>query len=119
MGTSKRKGGFVYEACIRHCQWWGQQYSCWQFESGRSQYNQALLHRRIFEERQYFLIATDDDKVDRAISIIHDTCKSRRRMIAPEKIPDSFGAFNMAMPIEVKVGGATVFTLNIEQFFKL
>ena len=66
-----------------------------------------------------FLIATDNDKVDRAISIIHDTCKSRRRMIAPEKIPDSFGAFNMAMPIEVKVGGATVFTLNIEQFFKL
>lgn len=66
-----------------------------------------------------FLIATDDDKVDHAISIISNTCKSRRRMIAPEKMPDNFGSFNMAMPIEVKVGGATVFTLNIDQFFKL
>lgn len=66
-----------------------------------------------------FLIATDDDKVEQALSTIRDTCKSRRRMIAPEKMPDSFGSFNMAMPIEVKVGGATVFTLNIEQFIKL
>ncbi|NLU53122.1 MAG: hypothetical protein GXX10_09720 [Clostridiaceae bacterium] len=66
-----------------------------------------------------FLIATEDDKVERALAIIADTCKSRRRMIAPEKLPGSFGAFNMAMPIEVNVGGATVFTLNIEQFIKL
>lgn len=66
-----------------------------------------------------FLIATDDEKVELAVGIIRDTCKSRRRMIAPEKIPDSFGSFNMAMPIEVNVGGATVFTLNIEQFFKI
>ncbi len=66
-----------------------------------------------------FLIATDDDKVDRALGVIGDTCKNRRRMISPEKLPGSFGAFNMAMPIEVNVGGATVFTLNIEQFLKL
>jgi uncharacterized protein YaaQ len=66
-----------------------------------------------------FLIATEDDKVEQVIVIIGKTCKSRRRMIAPEKIPDNFGSFNMAMPIEVKVGGATVFTLNIDQFFKL
>lgn len=66
-----------------------------------------------------FLIATDDDKVEQALGIIHDACKSRRRMITPEKLPGSFGSFNMAMPIEVKVGGATVFILNIEQFLKL
>ncbi|HHY64411.1 MAG TPA: hypothetical protein GX501_05135 [Clostridiaceae bacterium] len=66
-----------------------------------------------------FLVATDDDRVERAIEIIRDTCKSRRRMIAPEKLPGSFGSFNMAMPVEVTVGGATVFILNIEQFLKL
>lgn len=66
-----------------------------------------------------FLVATDDDKVENAISIISDTCKSRRRLLAPEKLSGSFGAFNMAMPIEVDVGGATVFILNIEQFLKL
>ena len=66
-----------------------------------------------------FLVATDDEKVDQALNIIRETCKSRSRMIAPEKLPGSFGAFNMAMPVEVKVGGATVFTLNIEQFIKM
>jgi uncharacterized protein YaaQ len=66
-----------------------------------------------------FLVATEEDKVDEALSIIGETCKSRRRMIAPEKLPGSFGSFNMAMPIEVNVGGATVFILNIEKFLKL
>lgn len=66
-----------------------------------------------------FLIATDIEKVERALGIIKETCKSRRRMIAPEKLPGSFGAFNLAMPVEVNVGGATVFMLNIEQFLKL
>lgn len=66
-----------------------------------------------------FLVATEDDKVDEALSVISETCKSRCRMIAPEKLPGSFGSFNMAMPIEVNVGGATVFILNIEKFLKL
>ncbi|NMA65505.1 MAG: hypothetical protein GX957_04585 [Clostridiaceae bacterium] len=66
-----------------------------------------------------FLIATDDEKVDEAIDIIRETCKSKRRMIAPEKLAGSFGTFNMAMPVEVNIGGATVFTLNIEQFIKM
>lgn len=65
-----------------------------------------------------FLIGTDDNRVERAIDIIKDTCKSRRRMISPEKLPGSFGAFNMAMPVEINVGGATCFILNIEQFIK-
>jgi uncharacterized protein YaaQ len=66
-----------------------------------------------------FLIATDESKVEQVLSIVRDTCKSRQRMISPEMLPGSFGAYNMAMPVEVKVGGATVFTLNIDQFLKL
>jgi len=65
-----------------------------------------------------FLIGIDDQKVAHALEIIKDACKSRRRMISPEKLPGSFGAFNMAMPVEINVGGATVFILNIEQFLK-
>lgn len=66
-----------------------------------------------------FFVATEDDNIERALTIIKDTCKNRRRMIAPEKLPGSFGAFNLAMPVEINVGGATVFILNIEQFLKL
>lgn len=66
-----------------------------------------------------FLVAIDEDKVDQALSVIGETCKSRRRMIAPEKLPGSFSSFNTTMPVEVNVGGATVFILNIEQFHKI
>lgn len=66
-----------------------------------------------------FIIGTDDQRVDRALEIIRDACKSRKRMISPEKLPGSFGAFNMAMPVEINVGGATVFIINIEQFVKM
>jgi len=65
-----------------------------------------------------FIIGTDDNRVERALDIIRDTCKSRRRMISPEKLPGSFGAFNMAMPVEINVGGAIVFIVNVEQFLK-
>lgn len=66
-----------------------------------------------------FLVAIDDEKIEDTIAIISDTCKSRRRMMAPEKLSANMGSFNMAMPIEVDVGGATVFILNIEQLLKL
>ena len=66
-----------------------------------------------------FLIGAEDAKVEKAVDVIRETCKSRRRMISPEKLPGSFGAFNMAMPVEINVGGATIFILDIEQFVKV
>ena len=66
-----------------------------------------------------FLVATDDENVDEAISIISNTCKSRRMMMTPEKLPGSFGSFNMAMPVEINIRGDTEIILNIEKFYKL
>ena len=61
-----------------------------------------------------FLIGVEDEKVDEVIEIIKSKSHSRKQYIAPTD-----AASNMMMPIEVIVGGATVFVLDAEQFHKL
>ena len=63
------------------------------------------------------LIGVDDDRFDACLHIIEKLCKSRRQVTTA---PLTGAAVNMyaQMPIEVTVGGATVFVLNVEQFAK-
>ena len=63
------------------------------------------------------LIGVDDERFNDCLHIIEKLCKSRRQVTTS---PLTGGAVNMyaQMPIEVTVGGATVFVLNVEQFAK-
>jgi len=65
------------------------------------------------------LLGLDEDRFDGAMKIIEKICKSRKQ-IAPSPAPmaGSTGAY-VPYPIEVMVGGATVFVMNVEQFVKL
>ena len=67
------------------------------------------------------LLGVDEDRFDGAMKIIEKVCKSRKQ-IAPSPSPmagnGSTGAY-VPYPIEVMVGGATVFVMNVEQFIKL
>ncbi len=64
-----------------------------------------------------FLIGTDDDKVDEVISIIGKHSKKRTQMVASSA---SYGVgMYTSFPVEVQVGGATIFVTNIERFEKL
>ena len=63
------------------------------------------------------LIGTDDDKVDSVIDIIKTHSKKRTRMVASSS---SFGMdMSMSIPVEVSVGGATIFVLNVDKFEKI
>lgn len=64
-----------------------------------------------------FLVGTDDDKVDTVLDILGKNSKTRKQMV-PTSASYGVGMFS-SMPIEVQVGGATVFILNVEQFVKL
>ena len=64
-----------------------------------------------------FLIGTDDDKVDEVISIIGKHSKKRTQMV-PSSASYGVGMY-ASYPVEVTVGGATIFVLNVEQFEKL
>ncbi|MBQ2690588.1 MAG: cyclic-di-AMP receptor [Clostridia bacterium] len=59
----------------------------------------------------------DDDRLDEALAIIKENSHSRKQMIAPTAEPGL--SFYPTMPIEVIVGGATIFVLPIERFEKV
>ncbi len=65
-----------------------------------------------------FLIGTDDDKVEEAVSIIKKY--SRKRTELTPTLP-AMETSEMFTPIlaEVTVGGATVFVVDIEKFEKM
>ena len=67
------------------------------------------------------LVGVDDSRFQDCLAIIEKVCKSRKQ-IAPSPSPmagsASTGAY-VPYPIEVMVGGATVFVMNVEQFIKL
>ncbi len=62
------------------------------------------------------LIGVEDDKLDGALEIIGKYSTSRRQVI-PTTSEMGLG-FYSAMPVEVTVGGATVFVIPVEQFKK-
>ena len=63
------------------------------------------------------LIGVEDAKVNNVIEIIKENSHSRKQMIAPTAEPGL--SFYPTMPIEVIVGGATLFVLNVEHFEKV
>jgi uncharacterized protein YaaQ len=64
-----------------------------------------------------FLIGAQDDKVDRIIEIIGNHSRQRKKVI-PNSIVSEFGLLS-STPVEVTVGGATIFVLNVDAFHKL
>ncbi|QGQ43908.1 cyclic-di-AMP receptor [Metabacillus sediminilitoris] len=63
-----------------------------------------------------FMIGTQDIRVDKALQIIKDNCKSREKLIAPVSPMGGNADSFIPYPVEVEVGGATVFVLPVEQF---
>ena len=64
-----------------------------------------------------FIIGVNDDKVDEVIEIIGKHSKKRKQMV-PSTASYGMGMYT-SFPVEVTVGGATLFVLDVEQFQKL
>lgn len=65
------------------------------------------------------LLGVDDNKFDGAMAVIEKVCKSRKQIAtSPSPMAGSTGIY-APYPIEVMVGGATIFVLNVEQFTKI
>lgn len=67
-----------------------------------------------------FLICVEDDQVDAVIGIVEQKCHHRKQFVPNTPSYGSPITGQMpTMPLEVPVGGATVFVTNIERFEKL
>ena len=63
------------------------------------------------------LVGVEDDKTQEVLALIKEHSK-RRSQLMP-LMPGNEMNLLSSMPLEVSVGGATVFVLNVEQFEKI
>lgn len=71
------------------------------------------------KENATLLIATPDEKVEKAIKIIKAMCKTRKSIVVPNAIGLEYGFLTTTKPVEINVGGARVFIINVEKEFKI
>lgn len=64
-----------------------------------------------------FLIGVEDNKVNRVIEIITEY-SSKRTQVVPSSTAMDVGMYTL-FPIEITVGGATIFVLNVEHYEKI
>lgn len=64
-----------------------------------------------------FISGVDDEKVDDVISLI-SKYSSRRTQIVPSTSTMDVGMYS-SFPVEVTVGGSTIFVLNVDRFEKV
>lgn len=62
------------------------------------------------------LVGTDDEKVDELLQIIRTVCRPREQLVTPLAPTGAPVDAYMPYPVEVLVGGATVFVLNVERY---
>jgi len=65
------------------------------------------------------LIGVDDGQVASALDLIRENCHERSRHLTPVPPLAEPGEFFMAFPVEVQVGGATVFVVPVDSFEKI
>lgn len=65
------------------------------------------------------MIGVEKEKVQDVIAVVEEVCKKRKQMIAtPAPVTGNIDMY-MSYPIEVEVGGATVFVIDVDQFVKI
>jgi len=63
------------------------------------------------------MIGTSNENTDKAINIITNNSKSRKEIVS-NTVVNEFGLFNQ-QPLEVTVGGATLFVIDVEKNIKV
>ena len=65
------------------------------------------------------LVGVEEAKVPDAVQVIRDNCRERSRYLTPAMPSAEPNDFLAAFPVEVQVGGATVFVVPVDSFEKI
>ncbi len=71
------------------------------------------------EKNAIILVGTEPKQVGAVLKIVGTSAKSHKETLTPTPTMGGPGDFYMADPVEVAVGGATVFVLDVDQFKRL
>ncbi|KRL04863.1 hypothetical protein FD46_GL002001 [Liquorilactobacillus oeni DSM 19972] len=63
-----------------------------------------------------FMIGIENDRVEEVLELIKETSRTRKQFMTPPINLDASMDSSAAYPVEVQVGGATVFVLPIDSF---
>jgi uncharacterized protein YaaQ len=61
-------------------------------------------------------VGTDDERVSLVLQLIKENCHKRNQFVNPLPPVAEPGEMYIPTPVEVQVGGATVFVLDVAQF---
>lgn len=65
------------------------------------------------------MIGVEKENVDVILGIIENICKTREQIItSPSPVAGSTGVY-IPYPVEVQIGGATVFVVDVDKFLKI
>lgn len=71
------------------------------------------------EGNSTILVGVEKERVERVMEVIREACSTRKQLISPvSAIGRSIHTF-LPSPVEITVGGATVFVLDVDQFAKV
>jgi uncharacterized protein YaaQ len=62
------------------------------------------------------LIGVEPDRLDHLLALIKENCTTRTQFVNPLPPVMEPGELYLAQPVEVQVGGATVFVMDVERF---
>ena len=65
------------------------------------------------------ILGVEDEQVEEVLGIVRESCHARTQIVNPMPPIMEPGEFFMPYPLEVEVGGATVFVLPVERFERL
>jgi uncharacterized protein YaaQ len=65
------------------------------------------------------IVGVEDGQVEDVLAIVRENCTSRTQVVNPMPPIMEPGEFFMPYPLEVEVGGATVFVLPVERFERI
>lgn len=65
------------------------------------------------------MIGVNDEKVRQVLTIIEETCKTRHQIVSnPSPLSTATGVY-MPYPVDVEVGGATIFVVDVQDFIRI
>lgn len=65
------------------------------------------------------MMGVDDDKIDHVMGLIEEVCKTRKQMVTSPPPAAGSTSVYMTYPVEVRIGGATIFVVDVDRFAKI
>ena len=65
------------------------------------------------------LVGVEEERVEQVLTLVRTNCRERSHYLTPMPPMLEPGEVFMPFPVEVQVGGATIFVLDVERFEKL